>query len=376
MKKLALCALIAVAVSCASDKGNKSPQELLHDYKVEVAELNKKIKELESQIAVSDTAPSKNGVKVTVDVLDNKPFHHYFKVGGSANAEQKSYISPEMGGQIKQIHVIEGQRVKKGDLLVSLNASAIRSQIAELKMNLELATTVYEKQKELWDQGIGSEISFLETKTNKESLEQKLVTANAQLDMAIINAPFDGIVDKIIGKEGELSSPGYELVRMVNLRKIEVLADVAETYLGKIKKGDNVTVEFPSIHKTVQARIFRVGNIINPNNRSVEITVKIDNADESIKPNMVAVLELQDYENPSVISVPSMIVKSDVTGKSFLFIAEKDENGYVAKKVFVEPGNSYLDNTEILKGLQPGQKAIVEGFASVSSGVPLAIQSL
>lgn len=374
MKRFLVLASLATAMACAPERTPEVVEAELIEQKHQLAEINKAIKALEEELATYDSSVVDEGVKVGVKTLESEVFTHYFRVGGVAEAELKSYISPEMGGQIKKVHVVEGQRVKKGDLLITLNASALYSQIAGLKTQLELVTTIYNKQKELWDQKIGSEIQFLEAKTNKEALEQNLKTVQAQLDMTTINAPFDGIVDEIIGKEGELSSPGFELVRMVNLNRMEITSEIAETYLGKIKKGDKVSVELPSLNnQSVEAKIDRIGNIINPNNRSFKVIVKLKNGNEAIKPNMVAVVEMQDYENPSTVVVPSVIVKSDVTGKSFLFVAENNGEKVVAKKVFVKPGRSYLDQTEILEGLKPGQKVIVDGYSNVSSGVPVQI---
>ena len=374
MRRMAIIVALATGMSCSHERTPADVKAELEACRTQLSEINKKIAELEAEARASGDTIAEKGIKISVTELKTETFCHYFRSGGTAEAVQKAYISPEMGGQIQRIHVEEGQRVSKGDILVSLNAGPIQAQIAELKTALELATTVYNKQKELWDQGIGSEIQFIEAKTSKQSKEQQLNTANVQYAMSMIKAPFDGIVDDIIGKVGEMSSPGMEVVRMVNLGTIEVTAEIAESYLEKIRKGDKVTVYFPSLgSKKIEARIDRIGNIINPANRTFKVVVKIDNASGEIKPNMVAVMEIKDYENTKAIAVPSEVLKSDVNGKTFLYAVQDKDGILTAEKVFVTTGVSYINMTEVVSGLAAGQKIIADGFSTVSPGAVVQI---
>lgn len=377
-RRMAIMVALATFMSCAQERTPAVIKAELESYRTQLSDINKKIAALEAEAqALSPDSTANTGMKVVLSELKNEPFSHYFRSGGTAEAVQKAYISPEMGGQIQRIHVEEGQRVSKGDVLISLNANAIQSQIAELKTALELATTIYNKQKELWDQKIGTEIQFIEAKTNKQSNEQRLNTANAQYAMSLIKAPFDGIVDDIIGKVGEMSSPGMEVVRMVNLASIEATTEIAESYLSKIHRGEKVTVYFPSIgNKKIETKIDRIGNIINPANRTFKVVVKLDNASGEIKPNMVAVIEIKDYDNPKAIVVPSDILKTDVNGKTFVYTAQDKDGKLTAEKVYVTAGISYIDKTEIVSGLSAGQKIITDGFSTVSAGMQIeAVQN-
>lgn len=246
MKKIIILTVLATIASCAQKRTPELMKAELETYRSELSELSSKIAELEAELKTTEDTTINTGVKVVLAETKTEPFSHYFRTGATAKAVQTAYISPEMGGQIQKIHVKEGQRVKKGEMLISLNAGPIQSQIAELRTALELATTIYNKQKELWEQKIGSEIQFIEAKTNRQSMEQRLNTAQVQYSMSLIKAPFDGIVDDIIGKVGEMSSPGMEVVRMVNLSSIEITAEISESYLDNIRKGDKVTVYFPA----------------------------------------------------------------------------------------------------------------------------------
>jgi membrane fusion protein, multidrug efflux system len=289
-------------------------------------------------------------------------------------AVESAYISPETGGQIKTIHVKEGDKVKKGDLLISLNTSVLKNSIDEVKKGLELATKVYEKQKTLWESNVGSEIQFLQAENNKESLEQRLETLNAQLDLFIIQAPFSGIVDRIISKEGELGAPGMPILQLVNLNALKVKADVSEHYLPAVKKGETVEVCFPTYPDLcVEETIFRTGNVIQVDNRTFTIELRMNNIENKLKPNMMAVIEINDYTRENSIIVPSSIIKNDIKGK-FLFVAKEVDGVQIAQKTMVETGRSYDGNTVVLKGLKQGDNVIVKGFNTVATGTEITLK--
>lgn len=312
---------------------------------------------------------------VTVKPMAYEIFEHFFLANGMVEAVHDAFISSETSGQIKTIHVTEGQRVKKDRLLVTLNSEVTESAIAEVKTGLELARTVYEKRKGLWEKNIGSEIQYLEAKTNKESLENKLKTLEAQLDMAKIKAPISGIVDQIFKKEGELAIPGVRLIQLVNLKNVYVNANVSETYLAKIKKGDMVEVSFPSYPELiVETTIHRTGQVVKSKNRTFLVQVLLDNKDEKLKPNMVAVIKMKDFSADSALVVPSIIIKNDLKGY-YLYVTEKqEEEKLVARKIYVTPGMSEGSRTMINQGLAPGQQVIINGYNLVKNGMEVEVE--
>ena len=312
-------------------------------------------------------------VKVRTKEAVAANFSHYINVSGNVEAEQYAFISPQANGQITKIYVNEGDYVQKGALLIQLNDNIIRNTIAEVENSLNLATITFKKQENLWKQKIGSEIQYLQAKTQKESLEKKLKTLNSQLALTQIRAPFTGYVDNIVLKEGELASPGIRVLELVNLRKMLIKADISEKYLSKISKGDTVNITFPDFPNfTKTARISRIGKIVNPNNRAFKIEVRFDNKDEKIKPNIIASLKIRDELVENAIAVPSIIIKNDFD-KKFIFIAKKSGNSYIAKKVIIETGISYKDKTIITKGLNIGDKYIYEGFNLVTDGFKIQL---
>lgn len=374
MKKIiiVLSGFLVALAACNAPTEKENAQAELSKYKQEAKELEEKIKAIEANLPKND---SEHLISVKTLKIVPTVFEHSFSVGGKIEAENKAYISAELGGQIKKIYVEEGQRVNKGDMLIALNTSAQYAQLQDAKANLTLVATIFEKQKILWEQNIGSEIDFLQAKTNKESLENKIAALQAQIDMNQIKAPFDGIVDKINMKEGEMGAPGMELIRLVNLSKMEITADVAESYVASVKKGNEVIITFPAYPElSMKEKIYRTGNIINPANRTFEIALKINNPKELLKPNAMAVLQIKDYVNPEAIVVPSIVVKQDVTGHHFVFIAVKDNNNVIAQKQTVKIGKANDNLTEIIDGLNPNDEVIVEGYNLVSTGIKVAVE--
>jgi RND family efflux transporter MFP subunit len=281
-----------------------------------------------------------------------------------------------MNGQIATIHVKEGQRASKGQLLVSLKTDVTESNIQEVKTSLDLANKMYEKQKDLWEQKVGSEVQYLQAKNQKESLEARLNTLRAQLDMARVKAPFAGIVEEIFQKEGELGTPGRQIIQLVNLNKLKLNASVSESYLSMVEAGDTVRVTFPAFPGMVKyLPISRTGKVIDPANRTFDIELAMRNPAEKLKPNMLAVVRLNDYTNPSAFVVPSNAISQDIKGK-FLFTAQVTDSITLAEKVYVKPGKSYGNQSEIQKGLKPGDKVVVSGYNLVSSGSELNIKEV
>ncbi len=370
MKYAFISVIVIFLASCSSPENENSIREQIAKNKKEISRLNNEILVLEKKLSSSNPGEGNSAqlVPVIVSEVTTGAFKHFIQVSGTAEAVKEAYISPEVGGQIREIYVQEGDYVEKGQLLVKLNTEITESNIADLQASLDLATVVYEKQKRLWDQGIGSEIQYLNAKNNKESLEQKLKTVQAQQEMSLLKSPVSGIVDEIYRKKGELALPGQQLMQIVNLDEIFINADVSETYLSQVKEGDNVKVEFPVYpDKIMEVPIYRKGNVINPNNRTFTVQLKLKNPDRSLKPNILGIVHINNFSSDSAVVIPSVLIKQDITG-SYLYTI-KDENGRtVARKTYVNPGQSYEDKTMIVNGLEPGQKIIVQGYNMVSDG--------
>ena len=310
---------------------------------------------------------------VSVKKVEYEKFEHFTEITGTTKAVQFAFISPEMSGQIKSIYINEGEKVKKGQLLVSLNADVIENSIDELETGLELATIIYNRQKDLWEKEIGSEIQFLEAKSNKESLEKKLKTLNSQLEMTRVKAPFNGIVEKIFQKEGELGTPGRQLVQLINLHKLYVNAEISESYISSITKGMPVIISLPSYPEIeLKAEIHRTGNIINAQSRTFLIQMLISNRAEIIKPNSLAVLRIKDFSADSAFVVPTAIIKKDIKGY-YLYTIDNIEEKQIARKTYIQKGMFNANNTIVVEGLTKEQQVITIGYNLVTDGDEIEI---
>lgn len=369
-------ALSAVLVACGGGDELEEKKAKVDELKNQISELKGEMHTLEDEIkAIDPTYGVKKVNKVLITALDVKTghFEHKIDVRGGIESRTNVMLSPEIGGKIETVNVKEGQRVKKGQLLFSLDNDIIRNSIAELETSLELATVVAEKQENLWKQNIGTEIQYLEARNNKESLERKLSTARAQLAQSRVKAPFDGSIDKIDAKVGEIAQPGMALVRIVNPDDVHISADISERFIGKFKKDDKVDIYFPALDQRMVSTINSVGQVINSENRTFEIEIDLPKLDFPAKPNQVVVLSLIDYVNDEAIKVPTKLVQKDKKGQFVYEVVEKDGN-QVAQKVHIETGLSFNNETEITAGLKVGQVVAYKGYRDLSEGVIVSIQ--
>lgn len=366
-----IAAFLFLASACTKKDELTTKKEELAKYKDEVRELKGKISELENFIAEHDTTVSetarRNAVLVNLKKADKGEFIHQIEVQGQVQSRTNVNLASETGGMITAVPVKEGDKVSKGQLLVGVDSEVLQNNIKELKTSLELATAVYERQSNLWKKKIGTEIQYLEAKNNKESIESRLATAYSQLDKTRIKAPFTGTVDKVDARVGEMASPGMPLVRMVNLDKMYLNADVSERYIGEFKAGDPVEIYFPVQDKRIESTIKAASDVINNENRTFNVEINMPKSDFIVKPNQVVVIRLTDYKKEDAITVPTEIILTDANGK-YLYVAEEKDGHLEAKKVAVKAGKSQDGATEILDGVSTNDKLVIDGFRDLNEG--------
>ena len=369
-------ALILFAVSCTTPDPLEEKQNALKEYKATFKEAQDSITSLEAQIALllGDSIVERNQV-VTIQPATIDTFQHFVSVHGEAEASNNIMVHPEVAGTITSIVVKEGQKVSKGQTLVSVDAAVMENNIAELENQLEFATTLYEKQKRLYDQNIGSEVQYLQAKNTKESLENSLATMRSQVGKFYIKSPISGTVDEIFPHSGESANPAMPVARIVNLDRVFIEADLSESYLGKVNVGDAVKLEFRSIDVNMTGRIAQVGQFISENNRTFKIKVALDEDNALIRPNLLAIVTFMDYENPAAMAYPSKIVLEDLKGKYVYVSVEENVDGTVhpvAKKKYVTTGEVSEGYVELF-GLEENDQVIIEGFNDLSPDEKLDI---
>jgi membrane fusion protein (multidrug efflux system) len=359
-KTLLIPGLALLMVACHSGTDKKTDLENL---KKQESELKSKIAVLEAELSNGKDSIAK-GTLVTVLPLKLETFKNYIDIQGRVDAEENVGVSTEMPGTITKINVKVGDAVSKGDVLAETDVRTINQSIADLQVNTALVNQIFEKQKNLWDQKIGTEVQFLQAKTNKESMEKKLAMLQQQLSMAKIISPINGTVDAVDVKLGQLAAPGMPSIRVINFSNLKVKADVAESYASKIKKGSEVIVRFPDTNDSVITKVNFVSRAISNNTRSFSVEVLLDENAE-YHPNMVAKLNINDYQSAKpviVISVKS--IQKDETNASYVYVAEDG----IAKKRIITLGNQYNGKAEITSGLKEGDVLVTGGYDVINDG--------
>jgi RND family efflux transporter MFP subunit len=354
--------LSALIISCSQDKTAK-----LEELKSKRADLEKEISSLEKELKVSDT--SKADVKAKeVGAIELAPrmFEYYVQTQGLIQAENNILVSAKSAGVVTQVYAREGDSVNKGQILAQIDNSLLLSSMEEVKGALELARTVYERQKNLWEQKIGSEVQYLQAKNNKESLENRLATLREQIEMTKIKSPIVGTIDAVNVKVGENVAPGIPAFRVINSSELKVALKVSEAYVNTINKGDKVTVTITDLGKTFESTISFVGKNIDPLSRSFPVEVKLPSASQ-LRPNMTAVIRVIYQAFPSALCVPINIVQ-DINGEKVVYVAEQKDNQLVARRKVVKIDGVYDNLAHILSGLQAGDKIITVGYQGLNDG--------
>jgi RND family efflux transporter MFP subunit len=372
MKKV-LSLLITVslfAMSCGGKKGDKNAE--LAELKKQQSEISQKIKEIEKELGAQNKVSKQ--ILVSVDTIVEKTFIHYLSIQGSVDATENVIANAKMPGTVTKILVKEGAAVKIGQVIASTDASAMLSGLDEAKTGLAFATNIYEKQKKLWDQKIGTEFQYLQAKNAKEQAEKRIATLNEQIEMSQIVSPINGVVDEVMLKIGQPASPGMpgNGIRIVNLGSLKVKADVAETYSKHIKAGNEVIVELPDAEKTLKTTISYVSKSINNLTRTFNVEVVLPSSDD-YQANMMAILKIADYKAEKTLSVPVNLVQNSDEGE-YIFIASKEGNKTIAKKKTIKTGKLSGNDIEVLSGIQNNDLVISVGFQGLNDGDEILVK--
>ena len=375
MKKLTTLLTLLVFIQCGSPI-KKSVTEIISEGSLEeiqllktrhvktINQLKKELNQLNEALLLKDQ--TQRYVLVESIELEKEIFNHFVSFQGSIETDKNVVIYPEIPGLLKKIHVKEGQQVTEGTLLAEISDGGLIDQLDQLKLQLKLAKTTYNRQKRLWNQKIGSEIQFLQAKTTYLSLQKSVSQMNDQVTKTKITAPFDGIVDHIIADSGSNLSPGITpIMRVINLDQMKVAAEIPEMHLPNIQKNTSAIVYIPVLGIQFNEVVASVGNFINPNNRSFRVEISINNENGALKPNMTAEIKVNDYKNPEAILVPIKDILENQNGKSYVYLLEVSDEAkdiYKVVKTYVKLGETSDNKIEIIEGLEAGDKIVEEGI--------------
>ena len=348
---------------CEQDKNAK-----LEALKKQHAEINKEIKALEDEIAKENPKGKAVNVKakeVTVAVLEPKSFDHYVQTQGRIESENNIMVSSKSMGVIENVFVKEGQQVSKGQVIAQIDNSVIEHSLESMKSQLELAKTVFERQKNLWEQKIGTEVQYLQSKTNKESLEKQYASLMEQNEMTKIKAPISGTVDAVQVKVGENIAPGMPAARIVNNNDLKLVSNVSEAYVSNVKKGNKVIIHVPELKKDIEGEVSFVGRSIDPLSRTFPIEVNLKSQPE-LRPNMTATVRVVFNTAENAMVVPVNVIQT-LNSEKVVYVAEKNGEGSVARKRVVTVDGVY-NNMAQVQGLKIGDQIITFGYQGLNDG--------
>ena len=377
MKNLLLFTVFSLfLVSCGNSAKTESIDALISTKNTKALQAKKAT--LQADIAKIEAALATLDVKteealVAIATVKDTVFNHYLDIQGNVDTKENILVQPEFSGTLTSLTVKAGDHVAKGQILGRIDDAGISQQLASAENQYTLAKTTFERQKNLWDKKIGSEIQFLQAQTQMISAQKAVSQIKAQLSKTVIRAPFTGTIDEVFAEKGQVVAPSAQgLMRIVNLGNMYVSTSVPETYIGKLKVGTLVDVSLSSLGKTYQGKVRQVGNFINPNNRSFGIEVGVPNPDNLLRPNQVAKLKIIDYTNKNAVVVPTNVVQEDGQGNQYIYTVE-GSNGKTgtAKKVIVTVGKSSDNVTEILTGISADDVIVTEGVNTISEGMKL-----
>ena len=364
-------------IACGGQE-TADPAARLKELQAEQARIGGEIQKIQQELRQSGSNPSAAGASnvktnlVQAMTLEEGPFRTWVEVQGTVDARQSIEVTAESMGVVRNIKVKEGQKVNKGQVLAELDQTVLLQSIEEIKGQLDFAQQLYTKQANLWKQNIGSEVQYLSAKNQKESLERRLATIQSQLDLTRIKAPVSGTVDQVYLKLGQSTAMGMPAVRVVNFDDLRVITDLSESYVSRVREGATVELEFKDINASSEGRIAYVARSISALNRTFRAEVPLNNRSGLYRPNMIVGMKINDYTTNKAIKIPVNLVQNSEEGP-FVMIVQGEGLNLKATRVPVKVGRSNGIETEILQGLQSGDRIITTGYNDLNDGQAITL---
>lgn len=367
--------LTGLSMSCQKPDPVEAKKTKLKEYKKELQVLKTSIESLEKEISAADpefARTNKKATLITALPVKKAKFEHFVEVSGAVESKRNILMSAENMGSVLKILSTEGDMVKTGQLILTLDTELFQKTLNQLQTDYSLAVTMYEKQKNLWEKNIGTEVQYLEAKNRKESLANQIENIKTQISKSQVRAPFSGTIDEVYVREGETAQLGTPLVRIVNHKGMYVKADLSEALIGKFSKNDPVFIYFPAPDKTIQSYITSVGQVIDQQNRTFQIEAKLPDVPFEVKPNLLVIMKLKDFEKKEAAIIPTNLIQKDMEGDYVYVVTGGDDNTF-AKKVHIQRGMTYKYETNIESGLTGDEILVNDGFREVIDGSKVRI---
>ncbi|WP_170067682.1 efflux RND transporter periplasmic adaptor subunit [Neolewinella xylanilytica] len=370
--------LAVLLVGCGSSAEESEPetfeeiQEVLKGRRAELRELTQEVEMLEARLAEINPDFAPNATLVSYETIDTSSFTNFAQVQATVRAAESAMATPEIPGRILQMNFEEGDPIRKGQLVAVLDVEGTETQRAELETAADLARTVYERQEKLWEQNIGSEIQYLQAKNNYERIQQQIKAIDIQANKRNVYAPLTGTVEQVLLRTGENAAPGSPILSIISTNDLQVVADAPESLLSRVKLRDNVRVRVPASGVEFQAPVTRIGRTVDPANRTFEVELDVPRQYiDVLKANLLAQVEVLDYRADEQIVVSQDYIQQDNDGRRFVFTANEADGETVARKTYIETGESFNNRAVVTSGLQTGDRIITNGSRGLADGQPI-----
>ncbi|MFK7798950.1 MAG: efflux RND transporter periplasmic adaptor subunit [Aureispira sp.] len=369
---LGIAAAFGLVVACGGEETAMKTPETVEEARTALKTKRQALKTLKAEIEALEVLaikldpnpPKKKVLPVTTAPVTVKDFNHYVEVQANVvPAQDPAYASSETGGRLINLRVKEGDYISKGALVGKVNLESIQKSIAQLDESLSLAKDIFKRQENLWNQKIGSEVQYLQAKSQVETLLKNKESLEYELSKSTIYAPISGYVDAVMVREGEMAGPGVPIITILNTKDLKVVASIPEVYLGQVKKGEAVTIKFPALEMEQQGRIKTIGRTINSANRTFEIEASVKN-NGILKPNLLATVMVKDYSAKEAVVVADQLIMQDVSGADYVMVLKEGK----AEKKVIETGKSFNNETVIASGLVKEDVLLMKGARQVAEG--------
>jgi RND family efflux transporter MFP subunit len=308
-------------------------------------------------------------VNVGVTPVTPREFVDYVRLAGEVEALHDVTVSAEESGVISAFVVLKGAWVRRGQVIARIDDAVLRGQVDEARALADIADEQFERQRRLWeDEGIGSEIAYLQTRSAASAAAARHRTLAARLARTEIKAPVSGVFDEKYVEVGELVSSGTHVARVVAVNEVKITGGVPERYGLDVVLGDSARITFDVLPgQEFIGTISFVGTSVNQSNRTIPIEIRLKNPGGVMKPSMLANIQVERVRLAGVIVVPQEVVQRTESGYQVFLVGDRDGLRVAAARP-VELGASYGNQVVITSGLDDGEPLITTGYRSVDDG--------
>ncbi len=306
---------------------------------------------------------SRDAVRVKTTTVTNTGAEEKIFYSGTVEEGSGTIVSFSAAGTIKTLAVAEGDNVKKGQLIGTLDDASLRNAYEIAKATLEQAKDAYNRMKILHDSNSLPDIKWVDVQSKLTQAEKAAEIARIALDDAKLYAPVSGVVSEKQASVGQTVAPGIPIVKIVDIRTVKVNISIPENEISTFNLGSTASIKTKaSPDEVYSGKLVEKGVAANPLSRSYIIKYQVDNPHSLLLPGMICEVGVESVSANEGIVLPVAAVMLAADNSHFVWL----DSAGVARKRLVTPGAMLPDGIAIESGLNSGDKVIVAGTEKVS----------